>query len=169
MSRCCVCRRLRGPLALHQHEMDADSQCGRGYRFGHWGDGERAREERLIDVDHTETGNSMHPRRWEYVEGRQSCFFNIISGHGLTVANMPGATLSHMCLWPDVWCVPGAAHTAMTRVRTTGDLLFMCPVDRRFCVPSESRLKFGLKFSQQRNPNRRGIWNSKRQIDVMTF
>ena len=25
------------------------------------------------------------------------------------------------------------------------------------------------KLSQQRNPNRRGIWNSKRQIDVVTF
>ena len=25
------------------------------------------------------------------------------------------------------------------------------------------------KLIQQRNPNRRGIWNSKRQIDVVTF
>ena len=25
------------------------------------------------------------------------------------------------------------------------------------------------ELSQQRNPNRRGIWNSKRQIDVVTF
>ena len=25
------------------------------------------------------------------------------------------------------------------------------------------------KLSQQRNPDRRGIWNSKRQIDVVTF
>ena len=30
-------------------------------------------------------------------------------------------------------------------------------------------IKNKYKLSQQRNPNRRGIWNSKRQIDVVTF
>jgi len=32
-----------------------------------------------------------------------------------------------------------------------------------------TRLQACIKLSQQRNPNRRGIWNSKRQIDVVTF
>ena len=45
--------------------------------------------------------------------------------------------------------------------------IFLTPPRRETSQKKPSSVS--KKLSQQRNPNRRGIWNSKRQIDVVTF
>ena len=78
----------------------------------------------------------MLPLQWEYVEERQSCFYPVVPGYAFTLAKMHGETLPHMCLWPDVTHVPGAAYTAVTMVRTADALVLLTPIRRQFCVPS---------------------------------
>ena len=77
-------------------------------------------------------GTMVHVREWNdslmvttptqgdvmLLKSGKAVFCPAVPGYAFTLAKMQRETLPHTCLWPDVTHVPGAAQTAVTRVRT---------------------------------------------------
>eukprot|EP00435_Cladocopium_sp_Y103_P067628 s916_g30.t1 len=71
----------------------------------------------------TDTGHRIPIRPWTDSKLSNAVYHPMRAGYASTVLKLAGAELDHVVLWLDAQYVPGAAYTAMSRVRCGKDLL----------------------------------------------